>query len=228
MYARAQYEAGIKSIALIAKEIGVGPTTVVGRISNEHWTRDRDALAKKEIEVKASLEVAKVEKLEVEKARAERVNAEMQALTLVAHRADIRRARALTMRLFQELEQMMDKLPELANLGELLRSEDDKGRDRLNDAYMKVLSLPDRVDVNKKLSEALKVQLQLERQAFGIQGALEDPEVQLETRVGKSEIDTILDKFDLVMRKKTESSGPNGLDSKNQVLGEVIDVPTLN
>ena len=43
--------------------------------------------------------------------------------------------------------------------------------------------------------------------------------------MGTSEIDTILSKFDLVMRKKTEK---NGSDSKSQILGEVIDVPTLN
>ena len=222
VYARAQYEAGVKSVAQIAREIGVGPTSVFAHASNEHWVRDREVLAKKEVEIKATLQQEAEERVVVERQRAERVNAEMQATILVTHRADIRRARALTMRLFSELEQMMDELPELSELGELLRSEDDRGRDRLNDAYRKVLSLPDRVDVNKKLSEALKVQLQLERQAFGIQGALEDPEIQLETRVGTSEIDTILSKFDLVMKKKSDSP------KSSQILGEVIDVPTLN
>lgn len=224
VYARAQYEAGIKSVALIAKEIGVGTTSVFAHASNEHWVRDREVLAKKEIEIKASLEQEASQRLAVEQVRAERVNAEMQALTLVTHRTDIKRARQITMRLFKELEEMLDNLPALESLGEILRAEDDKGRDKQNDAYRRAISLGDRVDINKKLSEALKVQLQLERQAFGIQGALEDPELSTESKVGASEIDTILGKFDLVMKRKgTVSSG-----GTSSILGEVIDVPTLN
>lgn len=225
VYARAQYELGIKSVALIAREIGVSTSAVFSHAGNENWVRDREVLAKKEIEVKATLQQEASERLELEKVRAERVNAEMQALTLVNHRADIRRARLITMKLFKELEEMMDNLPALEALGEILRVEDDKGRDKQNDAYMRAISLGDRVDINKKLSEALKVQLQLERQAFGIQGALEDPEVQDAPRVGASEIDKILGKFDLVMKKKgSVSSG----GTSSPLLGEVIDVPTLN
>jgi hypothetical protein len=224
-YARAQYEAGIKTVRLIADEIGVSTPAVYARSGNEGWTRDAAGVAKHAVEVRASIEVAKTEKLEVERVRAERVNAEMQAQILVKHRTDIHRARAITMRLFKELEDVMDSLPDLEHLGELLRSENERGQDKLNDVYRAILALPDRVDVNKKLSEALKVQLQLERQAFGIVGALEDPEAPTAPQVGQSDIDKILGKFDLVIRKK---SPPNLNSSSEQVLGEIIDVSPGN
>ena len=201
-YARAQYEAGIKSVRVIADEIGVTPVTVYARSGNEGWVRNTQALEQKKVEYKIALEAERAQELVIQRDKAERVNAEMQAIVLVKHRTDISRARTITMRLFKELEDMMDNLPELRSLGEIMRNEDDKGKDKLNDAYQKILSLGDRTDITKKLSEALKVQLQLERQAFGIIGALEDPETPQVPQAGKSEIETILGKFDLVLQKK--------------------------
>ena len=56
----------------------------------------------------------------------------------------------------------------LEMLGELMWSPDDKGNDKVNDLYMKIISMPGRVKSMKDLSDTLKTLIALERQAFGL------------------------------------------------------------
>lgn len=88
----------------------------------------------------------------------------------LAHRHDIRRARTLTNALLSELEQQTDPntLAMLRELGELLRSEDDSGQDRRNDLYQKVISLSERSKTLKTLADSLRVMVDMERTAFGM------------------------------------------------------------
>lgn len=88
----------------------------------------------------------------------------------LAQRKDIQRSRSIAMRLFDELEHAVgvENAENLEKLGELLRSEDDKSRDALNDVYMKIISMPSRVKSMKDLSDTLKTLIALERQAFGL------------------------------------------------------------
>jgi len=69
----------------------------------------------------------------------------------------------------------------LEQLGELLRSEDDKGQDKLNDLYHKVISLPGRAKTMKDLGESLRVLVTLERQAFGLDDKDAKPQDALTT-----------------------------------------------
>jgi hypothetical protein len=73
-------------------------------------------------------------------------NAQAVATIRLAHRRDIQRARKITNALLDELEQMADAdtVAYLQELGEMLRSPDDNGMDKLNDLYQKVISLPER------------------------------------------------------------------------------------
>lgn len=96
------------------------------------------------------------------------VNAVVLAGVRLAHRSDIQRFRKLALALLAELEAETGNLADFEELGELLRSEDDKGQDRRNDVYRKVISSAGRVDSLKKLSETLKHLIGLEREAYGI------------------------------------------------------------
>lgn len=221
-YAKAQYEAGIKTIQLIAAEIGVGPTAVYARASNEGWTKNPEARAQHIAELRVAADLEEGKKLDIERERATRVNAEMQARMLVQHRADIGRSRDITQRLWEKIQSMMDNEVDLDDLGDIMRSENERGQGRQNDLYRSIIALPGMVDMVKKLSDAMKTQLQLERQAFGVSGVLEDPEVPDAPRAGESEISKILGKFDLVLKAKS------GQDGGRAVLGEVIDVPAVN
>ena len=47
-------------------------------------------------------------------------------------------------------------------------SPDDKGQDKLNDLYHKIISMPQRVKSMKDLSDTLKTLIGLEREAYSI------------------------------------------------------------
>lgn len=85
-------------------------------------------------------------------------------------RKDIQRSRKIAMSLFDELEMMVgqENVKLLEMLGEFMWTPDDKGNDKINDLYMKIISMPGRVKSMKDLSDTLKTLIALERQAFGL------------------------------------------------------------
>lgn len=102
------------------------------------------------------------------------------ATVKLAHRSDIARKRAIVTRLMDELEAQVgpENAALLADLGEMMRSPDDAGQDKLSDLYRKVISLPERAKTAKTLAETLRIAVDMERQAFGMdkdQGPAADP-----------------------------------------------------
>ncbi len=94
------------------------------------------------------------------------------------HRGDIKRARQITNALFDELGAECADVAALEKLGELMFDPDDKGQDKLNEIYHKVISMPERVKSVKALSDALKNLIGLERQAYDIDGPEGDNSVK--------------------------------------------------
>ena len=167
------YRAGIKTLRQIADEGGISHVAVNKRAKRDGWTRD---LAVK-IQAKADELVTKslvttVVTAEARLAERQVIEANAQAVAAIrlAHRHDIRRARTLTNALLSELEQQTDPrtLELLEQLGELLRNEDDNGQDRRNDLYMKVISLSERSKTMKTLADSLRLVVDMERTAFGM------------------------------------------------------------
>ena len=99
-------------------------------------------------------------------------NATQIASVRISHRKDIARARSVAANLLTELELQTgsDAAAMLADLGELMRSPDDKGQDKLAEIYQKVISLPGRVKTMKDLGDSMRVRIGLEREAYGIEG----------------------------------------------------------
>ncbi|VFR32507.1 FIG00947692: hypothetical protein [plant metagenome] len=95
----------------------------------------------------------------------------MIASIRMAHRGDIKRARTLCMSLLDELEAETGDIDLFRELGDILRCEDDKGQDKRNDVYQKVISSAGRIDSMKKLAETLKNLVGIEREAYGISEA---------------------------------------------------------
>ena len=97
-------------------------------------------------------------------------NAKAVAEVRLAHRKDIHRTRGITNALLDELECTTD--PEtvvlLRELGALMREPDDKGVDKRNDLYCAIISLPERSKTLKVLTESLQKQIDMERQAYGM------------------------------------------------------------
>lgn len=102
-------------------------------------------------------------------------NAAQLAIVRISHRRDIARARGIAANLLSELEGQTgpDAADLLSSLGEMQRQPDEKGQDKLNDVYQKVTSLPGRVKTMKDLSDAMRVLIGLEREAFNISSEAE-------------------------------------------------------
>ena len=166
-----QYRAGIRSLKDIGREFDVSDAAIVKRAKRDGWTRDLRAKihAKAEYKVSESLVSAEVSaQTKVREREVIEANAAAVADVRLAHRNDIRRSRALTNKLLDELEGLTDNRELFEQLGELMHSPDDKGMDRLNDLYRKVVELPNRTKVMKDLAETLKTLIALERQAYNL------------------------------------------------------------
>ncbi len=187
------YRAGIKSLREIADEHGISHVSINKRAKRDDWVRDLSAKikAKSDNMVTKSLVTSLVtsEKRISEK---EIIDANAQAITNVVleQRRDVQRAMRVTNALFEELENQVgiENALQLEQLGELLRSEDDKGRDALNDIYHKIISLPGRVKAAKDLGDNLKTLVMLQRHILKIdeQTSSSDALADLLNRIAQS------------------------------------------
>lgn len=86
------------------------------------------------------------------------------------HRKDIARTRNIVMTMMAELEAscVAESVELLEALGEMMRNPDAYGRDKLNDLYQAVVSLPGRAKTMKDLAASLAVLIDKEREAFNI------------------------------------------------------------
>jgi hypothetical protein len=168
------YSAGLLSLREIAAKYDTKESSIRYKANQNDWSRD---LSKK-IEQKTNEKVRKIElrtELRSEKAISEKeiIEASAQAIVNVKleHRGDIRKSKRIVNSLFDELEITTDNRELFEQLGEILRNESDSGQDKLNDIYKKVISMPQRIDGVKKLTDALKTMIGLEREAYDIQSA---------------------------------------------------------
>ena len=167
------YRAGIKTLRQIAGENGISHTLVARRAKREDWARDLSAkINAKADELVSKAGVSKPVTPETRLAERQIVDANAQAAAAIrlAHRKDIHRNRAIVASLMDELERQIgpDAIALLDQLGEMMRSPDDAGADRLNDLYRKIISLPERAKTAKTLAETLRIAVDMERQAFNM------------------------------------------------------------
>ncbi|HCT8847549.1 TPA: hypothetical protein OUA85_004181 [Enterobacter roggenkampii] len=174
------YRAGVLSVRELAGKYGISHQAISKRAKKDGWERDLKA----KVQAKADALVAKREvarQVATESTISERqlieATAEVIATVRMEHRGDIRRARELTNMLFDELAGECGDVAALEMLGDLMRREDDKGQDKLNDLYHKIISLPSRVKSMKDLSDSLKTLIGLEREAYSIENKAETKEV---------------------------------------------------
>lgn len=169
------YRAGVLSIREIASQHGITHGAVNKRAKKEGWERDLKAKIKAKAEALVSKRAVSTE-VSTKRADTERQvvesNAEAIANVRMAHRGDISRSRRLANKLLDELEALTDNRELYDELGELLRQPDDRGMDRMNDIYHKVISLPGRTKAMKELAETMKTLISLERQAYDLDSKL--------------------------------------------------------
>ena len=168
------YSAGLLSLREIGDKHGVTEGAIRKRAKKEEWIRDLTAKIAKKSDDLVRKEMVRSE-VRSEKIISEKEIIEVNAQAIVniklAHRSDIRKSKRIVNALFDELELTTDNRELFEQLGELLRQESESGQDKLNDIYKKCISMSQRIDGVKKLTDALKTMIGLEREAYDITSA---------------------------------------------------------
>jgi len=177
----ADYRAGVLSVREVGRLNGVSHTAINKRAADAGWTRDLQPkiLAKANAEVSRRMVSTQVSSLgRVSERQVIEANADAIVSVRLSHRHDIRRCRNVLSNLLDELE--LSCGPEnaelLADFANIMRSEDEKGQDKRNDLYCKLLSMSGRAKVMKDLGDSMRVLVTLEREAF----SMDDPKAMAE------------------------------------------------
>ncbi len=179
------YRIGVKSLRQISGECGVTEGAIRKRAKRDDWTRDlsekikmkADSLVRKDAVRRPVRTVVRSTEKSKESAYREpsekviiETNAQAIADVIFGHRKDTHRTMKLVIALTDALEQMTK--PEihdaLSDLGELMYQPDDKGQDKLNEIYQYIIELPSMIKMIKTLSESLRILMDSQRKAFGI------------------------------------------------------------
>lgn len=184
------WRAGIKTVLQLSKEHGVSRAGII-----KHWGNlgvDRDLAAK----IRAKTEALVTQSVVTQEVTQQRAVTEAQivlqngaqaAAIRLGHRKDIARLRVIITAQMDELEASSgpEQAQRLRELGDMLREEDENGRDKMNDLYRAIISLPERSKVAKQLAETLRIAIDLERREFGMDKAdvADDPLTALIKRI---------------------------------------------
>jgi len=166
------WRAGIKTKLEISQEFGVSRAAI-----DKHFAKlgiERDLTAK--IQAKAESLVARQavtetvtrNRLAATEQEIVEANANIQADAQLKHIEQAGAASSVGDVLFAELTAITLGKEDFEKLGELMESPDENGRDRLNELYQKVIGFAGRVDAYKKLVDARKVAIELERKVLRI------------------------------------------------------------
>ncbi len=171
------YRAGVLTLRQIAEEHGPSPAGIMKRAKKHGWTRDLNAKiqAKADELVNKALVNKSVNTVNsVSEKQVVETTAQVMADTILNQRSDVQAGMRIVASLMSELTAICgpEKSQELEKLGELMRSENDNGMDKLNDLYRLVISLPERSKTAKTLTEALRNLIELQRKILKLD---EDP-----------------------------------------------------
>lgn len=167
------YRAGVRSLREIAGEHGISHVAINKRAKKDGWSRDLSAKIQAKADELVTRELVTTP-VTTENRISERevVDANAQAIKGIklSHRKDLFRSRNIVMVMMAELEASCgaENAELLASLGDMMRSPDEYGRDKLNDLYQAVVSLPGRAKTMKDLAASLVSLIDKEREAFSI------------------------------------------------------------
>ncbi|OFZ67392.1 MAG: hypothetical protein A2V79_09275 [Betaproteobacteria bacterium RBG_16_56_24] len=187
-----QYRAGIRSLKDIGNEFNVSDAGIIKRAKRDGWVRDltEKIRAKAAAKVSAALVSAEVS---AETKLTEMVTIEVESTLMarvaISQRDDIKRCRGLVGKLLAELETVTDNKELFDSLGDAMEAPNDKGVDKLNEIYRKVMSMPGRVGSMKALAESLRILIELERKVYKMEDAPSDnPLAELIKRISGSSL----------------------------------------
>lgn len=186
----AVYRTGSMTDAELARRFGCSHTSIQKTAKKLQWVRDqRENVLKKALGIDATVEVAGAQSLQPADSNSPQIVIEQQPITATTqdviievlaraiartrteHRTGIKRFRALTERLFEDLEATVLNRPDFQTLGQLLADPEADGN--LDAIYNGIISLPGQTKTLKELADVLYKLIDMERTAY----RLDDPEV---------------------------------------------------
>lgn len=164
------YTNSSESVRQISIKFTVTEKSIDKRAKRFGWVRDFEERVKSRARKVANERIANAEGLNKTEDELIEDISQKQADLISNHRTVIGKHQGLSGNLLDELCCISDNIEDFEKLGEIMDRRGDEGlkNDSLNDIYRKVISLASRIDSSKKLAEAIKVDIGLERQAFGI------------------------------------------------------------
>lgn len=164
-----EFRLGQKTMKQIASDFGIQTSTISRRAKKEDWVQDKApevAARARAVLLMSNTEKAKANatptQLEIEAA------AEVRISVVLEHRKGLARLRTIKGKLLGQIEQAVDNFPDLHEMIEMIRSPNEQGMDRFNDALRKAMDRPQLVDDLKKLAEIDERTRKGEREAFGL------------------------------------------------------------
>lgn len=169
-----QFRLGQKSNKQLAAEFQLSPSSIGRRAGKHGWVVDKSE------EVAATTNSLLIQNASgnsnpnaTPTDKEIKAAAQTNADVVLGHRSGLRRLRGLRHKLLDEVELVTDNKELFEQLAELLDTSgpDANGtwrRDKLNELYRKVISMTERIDNTKKLSEIDEKLRKGEREAFGI------------------------------------------------------------
>lgn len=166
------YRAGVLTFDKMAAIHGISKGRISQVAKREKWPRDLSAKIKAQVQDKLNKNTINKELNKDVRLASEReiveANAQVQADIILGQRQDVPKARRLMQKLLAELEGATDAREDLDRIAEILDGGDEA---KMADLFRKLNSLPGRIDSGKKLAEAMKTCITLEREVFNIDGA---------------------------------------------------------
>lgn len=182
------YRTNTLSNRQLGKAHGISETAIRKRAKEHGWTRDleqrvheraeelvrqhevREALAGRgTVPPAITRDINSPEDMAVE------IGAAATANIKLSHKRGAERMRAFADVLMDELEQSLGNQDALREVAEVLAAVNDTTPEKLMEVMQRVVGLPGRVETLKKLAEALKIVYGLEREAWGLDKAIEAP-----------------------------------------------------
>ncbi len=168
----------------LAEKYRVSHTAINKKARDNAWVQDLTDQIRQATNARLTTELVSSEVANGFQAVSETVlvAAEINTRVILSHRQGLNQIAEVKRQLLRQIGQAAESLPELTDIIEMVRSPDENGNDRVNDALRKAMGRSALVDDLKKLADVDEKVRKGEREAFGIESLDSAPDTLKKTK----------------------------------------------